>query len=429
MKKKAINIGIIGFGNIGSSVARNLKRNSSIISERVGASVRVKLAADKSPKALKKARAMGISATRNPRDIVRDSNIDIVVETMGGENPARGIILDSISRNKHVVTSNKEVVAKHLKLILNSAKRKGVSVSFEAAVGGGTPIIGPLRDDLAGNDISLIYGIVNGTTNYILSNMFEREMEFKQALSIAINEGFAEANPRSDIEGIDSAYKAAILASVAFGADVKMRDVHVEGISKISQEDIRFAGEIGYVIKLLAVVKLVQGKLEVRVHPTLLPFSHRLASVSGPLNAIYVSGRPVGGVLLSAQGAGGDATSSAVMGDVIEIAKRIKRGDGAVSWGAPQRIKLRKIDEIKSRYYIRLRAPDRTGVLAGISKAFSDEKVSIQAVVQKENVGNVATIVILIHDVVEKNLMRAVARIKRLSVVKEVCNVIRVASA
>ncbi len=428
MKKKSISIGIIGFGNIGSSVAKNIKRNSSIIAESVGVPVRVKLVSDKDSKALKIARSHRIRVAKRAQDIVKDPEIDIVVEAIGGEHPAKEIIFNAIACGKHVVTSNKEVIAKNLKRILDLAKQKNVSVLFEGAVGGGTPIIGALRDDLGGNVITLLYGIVNGTTNYILSRMTESELEFKEALGEAINEGYAEAKPRTDIEGYDSAYKAAILASVAFGADVKIKDVYVEGISKISQEDIKYARDIGYVIKLLAVAKLVQGEGEVRVHPILIPKSHRIASISGALNAIYVKGSPVGGVLLSAQGAGGDPTSSAVIGDVLEIAKRMVRGDSPVAWKSLKKIKLRKTENIKSRYYIRLRAPDRFGVLAKISRAFAQEKVSIQAVVQKETVGNVATIVILIHSVREKNMMKAITKIKKLSVVKEICNVIRVTS-
>jgi len=428
MEKKSINIGIIGFGNIGSSVARNLRKNSSIIAERVGVPVRIKLVVDKKPKALSKAKSLGLKVSRNAGDVIRNSEIDIAVESIGGENPARKIILQAIGQHKSVVTSNKEVIAKHLRTILESAKRNNVSVLFEAAVGGGTPIIGPLRDDLGGNKITLLYGIVNSTTNYILSRMTESGMEFKEALSEAVRNGFAEPNPRMDIEGYDSAYKSAILASVAFGADVKIEDVYVEGISKISQEDIKYANDIGYVIKLVAVAKLIKKELEVRVHPMLIPFSHRLASMSGPINAIFVKGLPVGEVLFSAQGAGGDATSSAVIGDIINAAKRIVTGDGPVSFRLPKKIRLRKMDDIKSRYYIRLKAPDRFGVLASISKIFANEKVSIQAVVQKETIGNVATIVILIHSVREKNLMRAIMKIKKLPVVKEVCNVIRATS-
>lgn len=425
---KSINIGIVGFGNIGSSVARNLKKNSAIISERVGAAVKVIAASDRSARALSLARKMGIKALRDPGDIVKNPDIHIVFEAMGGEKAAKKVILNAIARGKHVVTSNKEVIAKHLKEILSAASKRKVSVSFEGAVGGGTPIISPLRDGLSGNEISEVYGIVNGTTNFILSMMTEQCMEFDEALLAAKKMGYAEPNPANDIEGVDSAYKAAILAAVAFGADIKWGDICVEGISHVTQEDIRYAWEIGYVIKLLAVVKKAGSGLEVRVHPMLIPQSHQLASVSGNLNAIYVKGSPIGSVLLSAAGAGGDPTSSAVIGDIIDIAKRISAGDGPISWRPLKKVSFGKAKDIKGRYYIRLTAPDRFGVLAGISRAFADAGVSIQAVVQKETVGGQATIVILIHEVMEKNLIKAVSKIKKLPVVKEICNIIRVAS-
>lgn len=425
--KKVINIGIIGFGNIGGSVARNLRKNSAIISDRVGAQIKVKAVSDKSKGAIKKAKAMGIPVV-DVGAMIHDPDIHIIVEAIGGEVPAKQIILSAIKHGKHIVTSNKEVIAKNIAEILAAAKEERVSVSFEAAVGGGTPIIGPLRDDLSGNDISEVYGIVNGTTNYILSMMDEHGMEFGDALLAAMKAGYAEADPANDIEGIDSAYKAAILASVAFGADINHQQIYVEGISHISQEDIKFAREIGYVIKLLAVVKKAGRELEVRVHPMLVPSGHELAAVSSNRNAIYVKGFPVGSVLFSAPGAGGDPTSSAVIGDIIEIAKRICVSDGPISWRPLKKMRVRKNDEMTGRYYIRLKVADRSGVLALISKAFADSKVSIQAVIQKETVGNCATLVILIHEVAEKNLLKAAVKIRKLKVVKEINNIIRVAS-
>jgi len=428
MKKKAVKIAIIGFGNIGRAVARNLKKNAALISERVGSPVRLKAVFDKSASALRAARAQGVSTCGSLSDILRDPEIDIVVEAMGGENPARKVIMRSMAAGKSVVTSNKEVVAKNLRRMLAASRKNNVSLLFEAAVGGGTPVIAAIRDELAGNVIGLLYGIVNGTTNYVLTRMTESGSEFKEALRDAIRHGFAEANPRMDIEGHDSAYKTAILASVAFSADVKVKDVYVEGISRIAQEDIRYSDEIGYVIKLIAVARVAHGQLEVRVHPMLISKNHRLASVNGSLNAVYVKGSPLGWVLLSARGAGGDPTSSAVLADIVNASRRIVNGDMPVSWSIPEKIKIRKMGNVESRYYIRLKAPDRSGVLAGISKAFAAARVSIQAVVQKETVGSAATIVILTHNVLEKNLMKAISYIKKLSVVREVCNVIRVAS-
>jgi homoserine dehydrogenase len=359
--------------------------------------------------------------TRNPYAIIKDPEISIVVEAIGGVNPALKYILAAIKNGKHVVTPNKEVIAKHMKKILAAARKNRVQVLFEGAVGGGIPVVQPLRESLAGNQVSLVYGIVNGTTNYILSKMMEEEMEFSQALKRAKEKGFAEPDPSADIRGFDASYKAAILASIAFGVEVNSKDVYCEGITSITRDDIQYAKEIGYVIKLLAIAKMVDGKLDVRVHPALVSRHHPLASVSENYNAIYVKGNPVGELMFYGPGAGGGPTASAVISDIIQVAKRPKSKIPRL-----KAARLRKVENISSRYYIRLQAPDRFGVLAGISKAFARKKVSIAAVVQKETVGNVATIVILLHSVAEKNLEAALKIIQKLPVVKKVCNVIRI---
>ncbi len=412
---KKVNVGIIGLGNVGLAVAEALRRNRSMIAENSGIDLRVKKVCDvrriKSP----------FPFTRNPNEIIKDPGIHVVVEAIGGVSPALKYILAALKNGKHVVTPNKEVIAKHMKTIMAAARRNRVSVLFEGAVGGGIPIIQPLRDSLAGNHISEVYGIVNGTANYILSKMMEEGMEFEQALKKAKEKGYAETDPTADIKGYDASYKAAILASVAFGAEVNWKDVYCEGITNIAREDIQYAKEIGYVIKLLAIAKMVEGKLDVRVHPALVSKQHPLASVSENYNAIYVKGNPVGELMFYGPGAGGGPTASAVISDIIQIAKGGKRRSVKL-----RKIRPRKIEEINSRYYIRLQAPDRFGVLAGISKAFARKKVSIAAVVQKETVGNVSTIVILLHNVAEKNLKAALRVIQKLPVVKKVCNVIRI---
>ncbi|MBU0672752.1 MAG: homoserine dehydrogenase, partial [Candidatus Margulisbacteria bacterium] len=310
---------------------------------------------------------------------------------------------------------------KHMKDILAAARRNRVQILFEGAVGGGIPIIQPLKESLAGNKIEQVYGIVNGTTNYILSKMMEEQMEFGEALKKAQEMGYAEPDPTADIKGYDACYKAAILASVAFGAEVNWKDVHFEGITRISQEDIQYARDIGYVIKLLAIAQKVDNKIDVRVHPALVGRSHPLASVSENFNAIYVTGTPIGQLMFYGPGAGGGPTASAIISDIIQIAKGGKKKTAKL-----RKIKVKKISEIASRYYIRLQAPDKFGVLAGISKAFSKKKVSIAAVVQKETVGNLATIVILLHKVSEKNLKAALKVIAKLPVVRKIVNVIRI---
>ncbi len=412
---KKINIGIIGLGNIGSTLAAVLRKNRSAIIENSGVDIRVKKVCDirrrKSP----------YPFTTDPYQVIKDPEISVVVEAIGGVNPALKYILAALRNGKHVVTPNKEVIAKHMREILSAARRNRVRVLFEGAVGGGIPIIHPLRESLAGNRISEVYGIVNGTTNYILSKMMEEGMDFDQALEKAKDKGYAEPDPGSDIKGYDASYKAAILASIAFGAEVDYKEVHVEGITSITQEDIQYAKDIGYVIKLLAIAKMVENKIDVRVHPALVPRNHPLASVSENNNAIYVKGDPVGDLMFYGPGAGGGPTASAIISDIIQI---VKRPTSDVQ--RPKSIKVRKIEDIQSRYYIRLQAPDRYGVLAGISKAFAKKKVSIAAVVQKETVGNVATIVILLHNVAEKNLRASLKIVEKLPVVRRVCNVIRI---
>jgi homoserine dehydrogenase len=414
---KKIKVGIIGLGNIGSELAAVLKKNRTLIAEGTGIDIQVKKVCDI------KRRKSSFPFTSNPKEIINDPEIDVVVETIGGTKPALNYILLALNKKKHVVTPNKEVVAKHMPEIMAAARRNRVRVLFEAAVGGGIPIIRPLKESLSANRISEVYGIVNGTTNYILSKMMEEGMEFADALKKAQKLGYAEPDPSADIKGYDASYKAAILASVAFGAKVAWKDIPFEGIGKIAKEDIIYARDIGYVIKLLAIANLVEGKLDVRVHPALLPKSHPLASVSENYNAIYVKGVPIGSIMFYGPGAGGGPTASAIISDIIQVAKSPRSNVQRL-----KSLKIKKMGEIGSRYYIRMEVKDRYGVLAEISKAFARKKVSIAAVMQKETVGNYATLVILVHKIAGKNLKAAIKIIEKLSVVKRVANVIRIAS-
>ncbi len=413
---KKVNIGIIGFGNIGSAVADVIRKNRNVIIANTGLDLRIKKVCD-----VRRIKAP-FKVTSNALSIIADPDISVIVEAIGGVNPALKYILAALKHKKHVVTPNKEVIAKHMPEILAAARKNRVQIYFEGAVGGGIPIILPLRESLAGNQISEIYGIVNGTTNYILSKMKSEKMEFSEALEKAKEKGYAEPDPTSDIKGHDAAYKAAILAATAFGAYIDPKDVYCEGITGITQEDIQYADQIGYVIKLLAIARLVEGKLEVRVHPALVGKEHPLATVSDNYNAIYVKGYPVGELMFYGQGAGGNPTASAIISDIIATTNPKSK----IRSPRLKKVKLRKIDDISSRYYIRLEAPDKPGVLAGISRAFARKKVSIAAVVQKEMVGNVATIVILLHKVPEKNLKAALKMVTKLPVVRKICNVIRI---
>lgn len=417
---KQINIGIIGYGTVGSAVGRVLKDNSAVISERVGVHIVVKKVCD--------SRKLSIpySLTPNPYKVINDPEIDVIVEAIGGLEPAKKLVLAALRAGKHVVTPNKELIARAMDELMDAAEANGVCLLFEGAVGGGIPILNTIRDNLAGNEISEVYGIVNGTTNYILSKMTAEGWEFADALKAAQKLGYAEADPKADIEGYDASYKATILASLAFGVKVRWADVYREGIEKITVEDIQFASEIGYVIKLLAIAKKKDGEVEVRVHPALVAKSHPLANVADNFNAIYLKGSPVGELMFYGPGAGGGPTASAVISDLISIA----RGCGEDECDPPavsrEKLSLRRIEETSSRYYLRLQAADEHGVLAGVAKAFADKKVSIAAVTQKEDGGNQATIVILLHNVEERNLRSALKVISRLPMVKKIGNVIRI---
>lgn len=413
---KQINIGIMGLGTVGSAVADVLQKNSAVIAERAGVKINVKAGCD-----LRQSR-FPFPVSHTPDKIISDPDISVVVETMGGVNPAKGFILAALKAGKHVVTSNKELIALHMDELLAAAQKSGVALLYEGAVGGGIPIINTLRDNLAANRIDEVYGIVNGTTNYILSKMTEEGWQFSEALQRAKEKGFAEANPKNDIEGYDASYKAMILAASAFGTKVRWQDVYREGIDKIGAEDILYAGDIGYVIKLLAIVKRAEGQIEVRVHPALVAQMHPLASVSENFNAIYVKGFPVGELMFYGPGAGGEPTASAVIGDIIYLSSNASR----ITHFALRPAKIRKIDEITSRFYVRLRVPDKAGVLAGISRVFADHKVSIAAVFQKEKIGNVTTIVMDTHEAREGDFRKALAKLKRSPVVKEICSVIRI---
>jgi homoserine dehydrogenase len=417
LTKSQVNVGIIGLGNIGSAVADNIAKNHAAILHNSGLSLTVAKVCDiRRPKA-------GHNFTSDPYDIINDPAISVIVEAIGGEKPAAEYILAALKAGKHVVTPNKEVIAKHLPQFLAQARQSGVQLRFEAAVGGGIPIIAALQENLVGSQLSEVYGIVNGTTNYILSKMLEEGMEFDAALKEAQEKGFAEPDPTADIMGQDAAYKAVILAASAFQAQVDWRQVYREGIKAITQEDIQYAFEIGYVIKLLAIARLQNKKLDVRVHPALIAHCHPLAAVSDNFNAIYVKGQPVGELMFYGPGAGGGPTSSAIIGDVIRV---LENQNIRVSDNGLKKIPLLKIEDISSRYYLRLRTFDRPGVLADIAKVFARCRVSIAAVTQKEMVGDLATIVIVTHEVREQNFQKALAQLKRLGAVRDIGSMMRI---
>ena len=420
--EKTVKIGLIGFGTVGCGVVAVLNDNKDIIADKAGCGLEIAKIADPDLERKRPVQVDKNLLTKNAQDIISDLSIQIVVEAMGGTDPALKYILSAIDAGKHVVTSNKEVVAKHLSQIMAAAKNKGVKVLFEASVGGGIPIIAALRRSLSANRISEIYGIVNGTTNYILSKMTNDRREFEDVLAEAQKKGFAEADPKNDIEGYDASYKASILASVAFGADVKWEDIRFEGIAAISLEDIKYAGEIGYVIKLLAIAKNENGVMDIRVHPTLIPANHPLAAVNDEYNAIFVKGNAIGSSMFYGEGAGARPTASSIIADIIEICD----GGAKAYYPVLSKTKIKSLDEVSTRYYIRLKAKDTPGVLASISGIFAQKNVSIQAALQKETVGDTATVVIIIHTVNEKDFRQAMELISKLPHVTKVCNTIRV---
>ena len=429
-----INVGVIGFGTVGSGTVKILLQNRDIIREKTGIDLEVKRIAD-----LDIETDRGISLpdgvlTTNAMDIIKDPDIHIVVELIGGISPAKDFILESLDKGKHVVTANKALLATKGQEIFHRAIQKRVSLGFEASVAGGIPIIKVVKESLVANNILSIYGIINGTSNYILTKMTEERIDFEKALKEAQQRGYAEADPTFDIEGIDTAHKLTILASLAFGIPLSYDSIYVEGISGIASMDIDFATELGYKVKLLAIAKLINGEVELRVHPTMIPNDYLISKVDGVLNAVYVVGDSVGETLYYGRGAGDMPTGSAVVADIVDIAKRIRDGvsvDRDIEYiGKMQQIKVKPIGEIESMYYFRCTALDRPGVLSKISGVLGKHQISIASVIQKgRKVGEAVPLVLLTHTAREKDVQQAIQELDRLDVVSDKTVVIRVEGA
>lgn len=365
--------------------------------------------------------------------VLDDPEIDLVVEVMGGEHPAHEYIVRALSARKHVVTANKEVMAKHGPEILALAAEKRVEISFEASVGGGIPVIGPFKLDLLANEIHRVRAIINGTTNYILTRMAAEGSSFAEALLEAQRLGYAEPDPRNDVEGIDAAYKLAILGSLAFHLKVRPENVYYEGITGLAPADFRYARQLAYTIKLLAIAQEEAGAVELRVHPALLPETDMLAKVDGVFNAVAVEGDLVGPILFYGRGAGGGPTSSAVVADIIDLAQRSLAGLTQVAPPAfDERYRFRPMEEVSTRYYLRLLAQDRPGVFAQITRVLGDAEISIASVIQKENVilgdppAEYAEVVLMTHTTREASMRRAIGAIEALPVVHQIGSLIRV---
>jgi len=439
-----INVGIIGFGTVGTGTAKILLENKDIISQRTGFDINLKKIADLD---IKKSRGIKLQEgilTANADDILNDPEINIVVELIGGIHPAKELILKAIRNKKHVVTANKALIATEGNEILAEAEKHGVEIGFEASVAGGIPIIKIIKEGLIANRILAVYGIINGTSNYILTKMTDEGIEFSDALKEAQRLGYAEADSAYDIEGIDSAHKLAILASLAYNIPLSFNDVYKEGITRITSQDIGFAGELGYKIKLLAIAKatpqplpLPKGgewacEVELRVHPTMVPKDYLISKVDGVFNAIYVQGDAVGDTLYYGRGAGDMPTGSAVISDIADIGKRITRQAGCNHSQSPRRhqasfIKIKKIEDISAMYYFRFTAFDKPGVLSTISGVLGSYNISITSVIQKgRRLGEAVPLIVLTHTAKERDVIKAVTEIDRLSVVADKTLYIRV---
>jgi homoserine dehydrogenase len=431
MKRKSIGIGLLGLGTISGQVARVLTEKADELAEKAGCLLvlrKIKVL----PQDLTRPQAKKMPAklfTTDDDEFFEDSDIDIVVEAIGGERPAFDYLKRAITGGKHVVTSNKELIAKHGVELLELAQKYKVGLLYEASVGGGIPLIAPFKHDLVANKINTIYAIINGTTNYILSMMAKEGVDFTSALKRAQKLGYAEANPENDIEGIDANYKLAILASLAFQMRVRPQDIYHEGISRLSSRDFRYARELNYAIKLLAITKQNKNSIEARVHPVFIPQDSFLAKVDGVYNAVHVEGDLVGKVLFVGEGAGPKATSSAVVADVVSSARKIALGVGSLStWKAVSGKTIKPMDDIESQYYVRLAAKDRPGVLAQIATVFGKNNISISSAIQPESDEKTKTaeIVIMTHPALEKAMRKTLRELAKLEVVMEVSNFIRV---
>jgi homoserine dehydrogenase len=421
---KEINVGLIGLGTIGIGTAKVLTENSKIIEERLGARLVLKKAADLD---IERDRGLALDAsvfTTNAHEVIHDQDISIIIELIGGYEPAKSFILEAIDNGKHIVTANKALLALYGREIFSKASEKGVDVSFEASVGGGIPILKSIKEGLAANRINSIFGIINGTANYILSEMTNKGESYEVCLKKAQEKGYAEADPTFDVEGVDTAHKLAILVALCYGTTISLDDIYTEGITHIKPIDIEFAKEFGYEIKLLAISKQEDGKIEARVHPTMIPEHHVLAAIDGAYNAVLLRGDAVGNVMFTGMGAGMMPTASAVVSDVIDTARNILKGKTCRVPSLSYQDKnirdtaLRSMDELEAEYYLRFSVVDEPGVLSKISGILGDHNISIASVIQKgRSTEGAVPVVITTHHAKERNMLHALKEIDTLSMV------------
>ena len=420
-----VRVGMLGCGTVGAAVIRLLHDHEAEIALRTDTRLEVTKVAVRDPSAPRDVPLDPSRFTADPLEVVSNPEVDVVCELMGGTDPALELVLAAIDHGKPVVTANKELLAAHGRELFDRAAAKGVDLAFEAAVAGGIPLIRPLRESLAGERVRRLMGIVNGTTNYVLTRMSDDGMSFDDALAEAQRLGYAEANPAADVEGHDAAAKCAILASIAFDSLVTADDVYREGIAGVTKQDIEFARRLGYVVKLLAVAELEDGAVVARVHPAMIPSEHPLASVRGSFNAVFVEGEAVGELMFYGRGAGGEPTATSVVGDLIAVAGHLLHGGGAIGSARRMERGIRPMGETHSEYYVLLQVEDRPGVLAEIAAVFGRHGVSIRHVWQ-EGLGDDAQLVFISHSAKDASLQASVADLEGLASVEAVESVLRV---
>jgi homoserine dehydrogenase len=418
-----VKIGILGLGTVGSGTINVLARNADEISRRAGRSIQVVHAAARDLKRPRACSTAGIRLTDNPEEVVNNPDVAVVVELMGGYEPARTLVLKAIENGKHVVTANKAMIALHGNEIFAAAQKQGVMVAFEAAVAGGIPIIKTIREGLAGNRIEWLAGIINGTCNYILTEMRDRGADFADVLKEAQQLGYAEADPTFDVEGVDAAHKLTILAAIAFGVPLQFDKAYTEGISKITRLDVEYAEQLGYRIKLLGLARRSSMGIELRVHPTLIPERRLIANVDGVMNAVLVKGDAVGPTMYYGAGAGAEPTASAVVADIVDVVRTLTADPNnrvphlAFQPDQLSNLPILPIEEVETAYYLRLQALDKPGVLANVTRILGDLGISIEAILQKEprEGENTVPVIILTQRVLEKHMNQAIAKIEALS--------------
>lgn len=426
MEQAVRKIALLGMGTVGGGVYEIIEKQKEEMPFKIGAALEVVKVLVRN-KAKYADRIPAEKLTDVWEDVIGDDSIDIVVEVMGGIEPARTYIKAALEKGKHVVTANKDLMAMHGHELLELAGEHHCDLLFEAAVAGGIPIIRPLKQCLAGNNITEIMGIINGTTNFILTKMKEDGMDFGEALQLATDLGYAEADPTADIEGYDAGRKLAIMASIAFHTSVTFDDVFTEGITKITAKDMRYAKEMGCSIKLLGIAKNTETGIEVKVHPTMIPENHPLAAVNDSFNAVFVHGDAVDDAMFYGRGAGALPTGSAVVGDIMDVARNMLfHCNGRIGCSCYKNLQIKQIGDTTSRYYIRMRLEDRAGTLAAMAGVFAENDASIAILLQKETIENDAEIVVVTHEVAEKKFMDAIKKFSSMEMVKEISSIIRV---